>query len=116
MGAARARRMASLIKQNIATIILSELGEPEMQWITVTDCVMSNDLKRADIYFTTIEQNLSHHQASRLLEQKTGEIKRHLGSRVRLKFMPELRFIWDDSVLIEEKIEELKRERRSRTE
>lgn len=107
MGAERARRAAALVKQNVASILLQEFTRPEMQWITITDCVMTRDLKRADLYFSTIEQNLSHEDARRILAEEKGPIKRELASRIVIKYMPDLNFIWDDTVLIDEKIKQL---------
>ncbi len=104
----RPRRVAALIKQNVATIILEEFTRPEMQWITITDCVMTRDLKRADLYFSSVEQRLAHQEAEKILEEEKGQIKRKLAARIILKYMPDLRFKWDDTVLIDQKIQEIK--------
>lgn len=109
--AERARRVAALVRQNVATIILEEVNRSDMQWITITDCVMTRDLKRADIYFSSIEDRLSHEKALAILEEEKKAIKRRLAKRIVLKFMPDLRFVWDDTVLIEEKIREIQDER-----
>lgn len=111
MGADRARRVAALLKQNVATILLEEFNRPEMQWITITDCVMTRDLKRADLYFSTIEQNLAHQRALEILAREKGTIKRELAARIVIKYLPDLNFIWDDTVLIDEKIREIHNER-----
>lgn len=115
MGADRARRVAALVKHNVATILLEEFNRPEMQWITITDCVMSRDLKRADLYFSTIEQNLDHQRALAILAHEKGTIKRELAARIVIKYMPDLNFIWDDTVLIDEKIREIHNERQPGT-
>ena len=112
----RARRVASLVKQNVASILLEDSTRPEMQWITITDCVVTRDLKRADLYFTTIEQNLPLEKARQALEEEKGTIKRQLASRIVIKYMPDLRFIWDETVMIEKKIREIQDERSRSTE
>lgn len=115
MAVERVRRVAALIKQNVASILLESFTRPEMQWITVTDCVMTRDLKIAHLYFSTIEQNLTHVDAAKILEEEKGTIKRRLASRIILKFIPDLDFRWDDTVLIDEKIREIQDERRRST-
>jgi ribosome-binding factor A len=115
MPADRARRVAALVKQNVAAILLAEFNRPEMQWITITDCVMSRDLKRADLYFSTIEQNLAHGKALEILASEKGTIKRELAARIVIKYLPDLNFIWDDTVLIDEKIREIHNERQPGT-
>jgi ribosome-binding factor A len=115
MASDRVRRVAALVKQNVASVLLQDFTRPEMQWITITDCVMTRDLKRAKLYFTSIEQNLTHEEAGRILLEEKGAIKRHLGSRIVLKYMPDLNFIWDDTVLIDKKIQEIKDERSTNT-
>ena len=112
----RPRRVAALIKQNVATIILEEFTRTEMQWITITDCVMTRDLKRADLYFSSVEQRLAHEKAAKILEEEKGHIKRKLAARIVLKFMPDLRFKWDDTVLIDQKIQEIKNAERKDSE
>lgn len=104
----RARRVAALVKQNVATIIIEEFTRPEMQWITITDCVMTRDLKHADLFFSSVEQRLAHEEAAKVLEEEKGRIKKKLAARIVLKFMPELHFKWDDTVLIDQKIQEIK--------
>jgi ribosome-binding factor A len=104
----RSRRVAALIQQNVASILLEDFTRPQMQWITVTDCVMPRDLKVAKIYFSTIEQNLSHDEAAKILEDEKGKIKRLLAKKIRLRYMPDLIFVWDSTVLIDEKFKELK--------
>ncbi|MBN2379024.1 30S ribosome-binding factor RbfA [candidate division WOR-3 bacterium] len=100
------------MKQNVAVILLQEATRPEMQWITITDCVMSRDLKHAKLYFTTIERNLAHEEALKILEEEKKAVRHRLAKRIILKYMPELRFVWDDTVLIDEKIREIHDERR----
>lgn len=115
MAVERVRRVAALVKQNVASILLENFTRPEMQWITITDCVMTRDLKIAHLYYSTIEQNLAHVDAAKILEEEKPTIRRRLASRIVLKFIPDLDFRWDDTVLIDEKILEIQNERRRST-
>ncbi len=107
MSAERVRRVAVLVRQNVASILLQDFTRSEMQWITITDCVMTKDLKKADLYFSTIEQNLPHNEAALILKEEKWKIRKLLSKRIVLKYMPDLIFKWDESVLIDEKIRQL---------
>jgi len=103
----RVRRVAALVKQNVASILLTDAPRSEMQWITITDCVMTRDLKLAKLYYTTIEQNLSHEDAGKMLAEDKGEIRHRLAKKMVLKYMPDLVFVWDSTILIDKKIREI---------
>ena len=104
----RVRRVASLVKQNVAKILLEHPTRPQMRWVSITDCVMTRDLKLAKLYYTSIERNLSHEDAGKMLAEDKTEIRRRLAKRIVLKYLPDLSFVWDSTVLIDEKLREIK--------
>ncbi|MBD3284842.1 hypothetical protein GF359_00675 [candidate division WOR-3 bacterium] len=104
----RVRRVAALVKQNVASILITDAPRAQMRWITITDCVMTRDLKVAKLYYTSIERNLTHQEAGKILSEDKAEIRRRLAKRIVLKYLPDLSFVWDRSVLIEEKLREIK--------
>ncbi len=103
----RDKRVADAIKDSVAKIVLTELSDPKIGFVTVTRCHISRDLKNATVYFsimgdeTTKQQSLEHLQGAR------GHIRRRLGQMVMFRVLPELRFALDDLLAHEMHINEI---------
>jgi ribosome-binding factor A len=100
----RRDRIASLLEREIAYIITRDMNDPRCQFITVTKVVVSADLKEATVYFSSLD-NKSESLAT--LQKAKGYIKSLLAHRVRLKFLPDLHFIIDNSYEYSRKIDDL---------
>ncbi len=103
----RSERVASLILKNVAGIIMKDIKDERGKWVSITFCEMSKDLKRATLYYLNIAEKLSLEEAGLFLEEKNKEIRHYLGEKIVLKYLPELRFIPDNSPIIEHLIESI---------
>jgi len=103
----RALRLESLIKEEVSKIILHHLKDPRVGFVTITRVKMSEDLKRAKIYWTVFGDEKTRQESSLGLEKAKGFIRRELGKRVRVKFLPEIDFSFDDSFEYSQRIESL---------
>lgn len=100
----RADRVASLIAEEISLIISQKIRDPQLGFITITRVVITRDLKEATVYFTTLgnkENDLV------ILQKAKGFIRTNLAHRIRIKFIPELKFVLDTSMEYGKKIDEL---------
>uniref|UniRef100_A0A7C4XBV0 Ribosome-binding factor A n=1 Tax=candidate division WOR-3 bacterium TaxID=2052148 RepID=A0A7C4XBV0_UNCW3 len=100
----RADRVASLIAKELSIIISQEVRDPRLGFVTITKVIVTPDLKEAKIYFTTLgdaKNDLA------ILQGAKGFIRTSLAHRVRIKFIPELKFAFDDSYEYGEKIDHL---------
>lgn len=100
----RKDRIASLLAREIAHIITQDMSDPRCRFITVTKVVVSSDLKEATVYFSSLD-NKSESLAT--LQKAKGYIKSMLAHRVRLRFLPDLHFVIDNSYEYTKKIDEL---------
>lgn len=100
----RKQRVESYFKRELAQIISQEMNDPRLGMVTVTDVAMSNDLKFALIYVSTLG---SRDEVVKSLEKAKGYIKHLMSQRVTMKFMPELTFKLDKSYEEGEKIDRL---------
>tara|TARA_B100000131_G_C17844975_1_gene503421 strand:+ start:306 stop:668 length:363 start_codon:yes stop_codon:yes gene_type:complete len=103
----RSHRVSSLIKKEIA-LVKQELGDSRLKDIFIIDVEVSRDLKHAKIYFGVFD---SHNKKSediedskRLIDLSKNFFKKKISSRLKLKRIPNLLFIYDDS---EDKASEL---------
>ena len=106
----RSEKVGDLIRKEISQILLGELKDPRIGFVTITKVAVSDDLKSAKVYYSVFGGEDQKEESYQGLESAKGYIKRELGRRVRLKYMPEIRFLFDDSLEYGEHIEGLLRD------
>jgi ribosome-binding factor A len=94
----RAERVGSLIKEEISVIIQRKLNEPSNGFITVTDVRMSADLRIAKVYVSIFGPPDVREKTLKMIEVNKKEIRSLIGSRIRLKFTPEIHFHLDETL------------------
>ena len=115
----RSDRVAGRLKSELMEFILrGGLRNPKLADAYVTDVAITDDLRHARIYFRLTSAEVDDKQreaALRALRGAGGHIRRELGPRLQLKYMPDLEFFWDDGVdrasRVEAVLDELRRER-----
>ena len=105
----RSTKVADLIRKEVSQIFIRELKDPRIGFITVTKVDVSDDLRIAKIYYSVFGGTAEREESYRGLESAKGYIKRELGRRVKLKYMPEIMFVFDESLEYGSHIEELLR-------
>ncbi|MEW6210978.1 MAG: 30S ribosome-binding factor RbfA [Acidobacteriota bacterium] len=103
----RPERLAEQIKEEISLIISGELDDPRIGFVTVTDTKVSPDLKYAKIFVSVMGEDQQVAESMKALDHASGFIRHRLGSVMRIKRAPELRFIYDDTEKTAARIEEL---------
>ncbi len=66
--------------------------------LTITDVKMTDDLKIAKIYISFLDNKESINNIIEILKNKKKQIRYHLGNNIDLKYTPELRFYYDDTM------------------
>lgn len=102
----RIDKVENLIKEEISLIFLHKLDELQLGFVTITNVKVSPDLKIAKIYLSVFEKE-KRELALDKIHNKTGFIRSELAHRIRIKFVPELKFFLDDTSDYVEKIEGL---------
>jgi len=100
-------KIAGLLKAEISSILQTKIKDPRIGFVTITDVVLSSDLRIAKVYFSVLG-NEEHVQKSLQGLEKAGPfIQNELASRVRLRFLPLLRFYFDGSYAYGERIDRI---------
>ena len=94
---ARHDRVAGLLRRELATLIHSEVKDPRLGPISVSDVEVSRDLAHARIFVTSSQPD-SVPETLKVLGRAAGFLRRRLGQIIKLRIIPELRFIHDDSI------------------
>lgn len=103
----RTVRVAQDLKHHISEIVLKDVQDPRVKLVTITDVEMSPDLRHAKVFFSTIGDEKTRQQCYKGLVRASGFIKRELGKRIRLRYMPDITFHQDYSLEYGDKIERL---------
>jgi ribosome-binding factor A len=103
----RADRVADLIKVEISDIILRQIRDPRLKGLTITGVELTDDLRSAKIYFIEMGKDECDPQCMAGLEKAQGFLKRELGKRLQLRYVPDIRFLVDKSFAYGSRIEKL---------
>lgn len=90
----RSERVADQIQREVAEIISQELEDPRIGRVTVSGSSISKDLSNATLYITLpVDGDVK--LALEGLNRASGFVRRRLGQRVRMRYVPRLRFAHD---------------------
>ena len=103
----RSDRVSGLIQQVLSEILKRDIGDPRLKMATVTEVEVSRDLKLARIYFTTPDGKQKKDAAIKGFNSARGFIKRILAQEIDLKYMSDIKFIYDNSLEYGAHIDEL---------
>jgi ribosome-binding factor A len=96
------------LQVELAALIQRELKDPRVGFVTVTEVRMSPDLKHARVYVSVFDGEEERKQESiDALQRAEGFLRHSLGKRLRLRYVPALRFVVDDTLDHSARIEEL---------
>lgn len=114
----RPDRIGEEIRHEIGRLLGREVHDPAIGFVTVTRVKVSPDLQLARVFYTQLGDERARQETQRALERATSFLRRHIGARLRLRRVPELRFQFDQSVEHQDRIEkillDLAEERRAR--
>ena len=98
MSQLRVEKIQELMKQEISKIILHDLKDPRIGFVTVTGVEITADLSEATAYVSIMgsEQQIKDTWAGLL--SALGFVRREIGRRIRLRVTPELSFALDRSL------------------
>lgn len=99
-------RISSNIAKEIGYILTFEVKDAELKMVTVTDVKVTNDLSFAKVYVTVFDQTKKD-ETMKSLNNASGYIRMKLKERVDIRHIPELQFVFDESIDYGHKIEKL---------
>lgn len=96
-------RINGNLQKEISYIISNEVKNPNVKFVTITAVDTTSDLSYAKVYITTLGDSK---ETIKALRSAKGFIRRELADRIELRHIPELEFIYDESIEYGKKIEE----------
>ena len=95
------------IQKAVSAIIARDHTDVSDGLMTITEVLMSPDLRNAKIYVSILGGKMTHEKVIRLLNERMHEIRGEVGRAVRLRYIPELQFFIDESSAHAARISEL---------
>ena len=102
----RMNKIEDLLHKEIANIIVTRIDNPQIKnTVTITDIKVSKDIRSAIVYFVTLDKNFK--KVEKIINELKPTIKFHLSKNVYLKRIPDIKFIFDDTIIKGQRINKL---------
>ncbi len=88
-------RMADRIREILSSLLLTEVTDPALRGVTVTEVTLDAELEYADVYVNALADESRQKEVMKGLSRANSFLRRELGARVRLRRTPVLHFHWD---------------------
>jgi ribosome-binding factor A len=106
----RPQRVGELIRAEIAAMVLADLHDPAIGFVTITQVQMSPDLHTARVYFSCLGGPEEFEKVRAGFDRAAGYLRREIGRRCKLRYAPELHFFPDRSAETGARIEKILQE------
>jgi ribosome-binding factor A len=103
----RADRVSELIMAEMSDILLKVVKDPRLHAVTITAVKVTDDLRNAKIYFVEMGKDELNEEIQVGLSKAKGFVRRELGHRLQLRFVPDIVFVHDKSFGYGNRIERL---------
>ena len=98
-------RLNNMFVEEISKILHQEIKDRDINFVTVTEARITNDLSFAKVYITTMDND--REKVLKALNKASSYIRTILCDRVKIRKMPEIHFVYDESIEYGKKIEDI---------
>lgn len=102
----KGERVASDLMKEISKILLTEIKDEDLQRVTITYATVTNDLSFAKVYFTTLD-DYKKDKVIKDMNNAASYFRTELAGRLNIRHIPEIKFIYDESIEYGKKIEDI---------
>jgi ribosome-binding factor A len=93
---ARARRLGERIKVLAAEALVKVVKDPDLGFVTFTDCRVTPDLSHAKLYYTVFGSDEEKERSKAILEENRGRLRGEMGHRLGVRITPTLELVVDE--------------------
>ena len=93
----RSQRVGDQLQRELAELLQREVKDPRVSMVSITTVRVSRDMSHANVYITTLDDK-QREAAVEALNHAAGFLRHELGSRLRLRSVPVLKFHYDETV------------------
>lgn len=96
---ARSERVAQMVIRHLAVILRSEVKDPRVSGLTITDVEVTKDLRQAKVFVTSmLDKKLDIEETMDALDRANGFLRRKLAGVIDMRHCPSLLFAYDNSI------------------
>lgn len=106
----RSEKVAEVIHETVSELLVKGLKDPRIGFVTITSVKMTDDLHLARIYFSVMGTDEEKKATKSGLNSARGFIRRELGKNLRMRYVPDVVFEYDQTIEKASRIETLLRE------
>lgn len=103
----RPDRVADQLRAELAQLLSREVRDPGIGFVTLTRVQVTPDLQTSRVYYTCLGDDAGRKATARALARAGPFLRRQIGSRLRLRRVPELMFVYDESIAGQDRIEQI---------
>ncbi|MGC4845844.1 30S ribosome-binding factor RbfA [Micromonospora sp. DT15] len=93
---AKVRRHAERVRELVASVVRSQIKDPRLGMITITDARITADLRDATVFYTVLGDSVAQADTAAALESAKGMLRSTVGKALGLRHSPTLAFVLDD--------------------
>jgi ribosome-binding factor A len=93
---ARVRRHAERVRELVASVVRTQIKDPRLGMITITDARITADLREATVFYTVLGDAAAQQGTAAALESAKGLLRSTVGKALGLRHSPSLAFVLDD--------------------
>lgn len=94
----RRQRVNDLLQKALANLLLQDMSDDRFRLVTVTSVDVSRDLSFAKIYVSVLmDDDLKIKDTVKALNNATKSLRYNLAQAVKLRIVPEIKFVYDGS-------------------
>ena len=101
----RSEKVKVQLKRELSRILREDLKDPRIGFVTVTRIDLTGDLRYAKVYFSVLGDDINQESNVEGIQSAQGFIRKMIGERLKLKYVPELSFRLDKSIEYSMKLE-----------
>jgi len=106
----RADRVGKRIREDVAALLTTRINDPLLKSATITGVKLTQDLMLARVYYCISGDQEQKEAVAGAFARATGFIKRELAASLAIKHMPQIEFLYDETVERGKRIDALLRE------
>ena len=103
----RNERLGNQVLRTLNELLRFETKDPRLELVSLTAVELSGDLSVAQVFFSMLDPNADPAPVKEGLDRASGFLRGRLGREIKIRHVPELRFVHDDSAAEGQRISDL---------
>ncbi len=103
----RPDRVGDQIRVEVSDLLAREVHDPGIGFVTITRVQVTADLQIARVFYTALGEAAARRNSAKALNRAAPFLRHQVGQRLRLRRVPALEFVYDESIEQQERLERL---------